>query len=116
MAYGYIADEDLPALYSGAAAFVFPSLYEGFGLPILEAMACGTPVIASDIEAFREIYGDAAMLVNPREPKEIAHAMQFIIEDKPIGENLRQRGLEKAAQLSWDESARRTQTVIESIP
>lgn len=116
MAYGYIPDEDLPALYSGAAAFVFPSLYEGFGLPILEAMACGTPVIASDIEAFREIYGDAAMLVNPREPKEIAHALQFIIEDKFIRENLRQRGLEKAAQLSWDESARRTQTVIESIP
>lgn len=111
----YIPDEDLPALYSGAAAFVYPSLYEGFGFPILEAMACETPVIASDIPAFREIYDDAAMLVNPQEPQEIADAMKIMIEDKSIKTRLRQRGLQKAAQLSWDESAQKTQAVIEGI-
>jgi glycosyltransferase involved in cell wall biosynthesis len=112
----YIPDEDLPALYSGAKAFVFPSLYEGFGLPIVEAMACGTPVIASDIPAFREIYDDAAMLVDPRKPQEIADAMKTMIEDQSLSENLRRCGFQKAAQLSWDESARKTQAIIESIP
>ncbi|HRQ24031.1 MAG TPA: glycosyltransferase family 1 protein [Anaerolineales bacterium] len=112
----YIPDEDLPAMYAGATAFVFPSLYEGFGLPILEAMACGTPVIASDIEVFREIYGDTIMFANPRKPQEIADAMKTMIEDQSLSENLRQRGFQKAAQLSWDESARKTQAVIESIP
>lgn len=110
-----IPDEDLPALYAGATAFVFPSLYEGFGLPVLESMACGTPVIASDIEAFREVYGNAAMLFNPHEPRQIADAMKTMIEEKSIGETLRQRGLEKAAHLSWDESARKTQAIIGGI-
>lgn len=111
----YIPDEDLPAMYAGATAFVFPSLYEGFGLPILEAMACGMPVIASDIPAFREIYGDAAMPVNPQEPMEIADAMRIIIEDRALANQFRQRGFQKAAQLSWDESARKTQAVIEGV-
>jgi glycosyltransferase involved in cell wall biosynthesis len=112
----YIPDEDLPALYSGAKAFVFPSLYEGFGLPILEAMACRTPVIASDIEVFREIYGDTIMFINPREPQEIADAMKTMIEDQSLSENLRRCGFQKAAQLSWDESTRKTQAIIKSIP
>lgn len=112
----YVSDEDLPAVYAGATAFVYPSLYEGFGLPILEAMACGTPVIASDSAVFREIYSDAAIPINPREPQELAHAMRNIIEDKSLAENLRQRGFEKAVQLSWDESARKTQSIIRNIP
>lgn len=78
-------------------------------------MACGTPVIASDIEAFREVYGNAAMLFNPHEPRQIADAMKTMIEEKSIGETLRQRGLEKAAHLSWDESARKTQAIIGGI-
>jgi glycosyltransferase involved in cell wall biosynthesis len=110
-----VPDEDLSALYSGATAFVFPSLYEGFGLPVLEAMACGTPVIASDMAVFREIFDDAAILVNPHEPKEIANAMQKIIDDKDLAANLRERGLQKAARFSWDESAQKTQSVIEGI-
>ncbi|MDP1603023.1 MAG: glycosyltransferase family 1 protein, partial [Legionella sp.] len=111
----YIPDDDLPALYSGAAAFVFPSLYEGFGLPILEALACGTPVIASDTLVFTEIFEDAVLPINPLDPKEIANAMQTVVEDKMLASDLRGRGLQKAAQFSWDKSAQSTRSIIESI-
>jgi glycosyltransferase involved in cell wall biosynthesis len=111
----YVPDEDLPALYSGAMAFVTPSRYEGFGLTVLEAMACGAPVIASNTTVFPEIFGDAALLVNPFEPRDIANAMKKIIEDKTMAAKLREQGLKKAAQFSWDESARKTQSIIEGI-
>ncbi len=108
----YISDEELPTLYSGAAAVIVPSFYEGFGLTVLEAMACGAPVIASNIPAFRELFEGASLLVNPHEPEEIANAMQKIIEDKSLAMKLREKGLAHASKFSWAESARKTQDVI----
>jgi glycosyltransferase involved in cell wall biosynthesis len=110
-----VSDEDLPSMYSGATAFVNPSHYEGFGLTLLEAMACGTPVIASNTTVFPEFFGDTALLVNPHKPKDIANAMQKIVEDKTLSTKLRELGLQKAAQFSWENSAKKTQSILESI-
>jgi glycosyltransferase involved in cell wall biosynthesis len=109
---GYIPDSDLPALYSGAGAVIISSLYEGFGLITLEAMACGTPVIASNTTSFPETTGDAALLVDPNKVEEIKNAMLQIIENPTLVNSLRERGLQRAAQFSWDESARKTQEII----
>ena len=95
---GHVPDEQLPALYAGAQAFVLPSLYEGFGLPCLEAMACGTPVVASDRGALPETCGDAALLVDPTDQAAIADAVEAAIGDA----QLRERGIHRAAQFSWD--------------
>lgn len=111
----YIPDEDLPALYSGAAAFVFPSLYEGFGLPVLEAMACGIPVITSNSSALPEIFSDAALLVDPANPEEIILAMQEMIENKSLAATLRERGLKKASSLSWEKSAAKIESIFKSM-
>ncbi len=111
----YISDEDLPALYSGATAFVAPSFYEGFGLTTLEAMACGTPVIASNTTSFPEVAGDAALFVNPNEIEETKNAMLQIIENPQLTNTLRERGLRQAARFTWDESARKTQALLESL-
>ena len=108
----YISDEDLPALYSGAAAFVMPSFYEGFGLTALEAMACGAPVIASDISAFRELFKDKVLFANPHKSNEFANAMQQVIEDKTLARVLCEQGLIHAAGFSWDESAQKTKEII----
>lgn len=111
----YISDEYLPALYSGATAFILPSLYEGFGLTALEAMACSTPVIASDIPAFREIFKDAALFVKPQDASEITNIMRNIIDDPSLANTARERGLQLAKTYSWDEAARKTQALLESI-
>ena len=113
--FGYVPDSDLPALYSGASAVVVPSLYEGFGLAALEAMACGAPVIASNTSAFTETVGDAGILVQPDNVEEIADAMHRITEDRALANTLRERGLKRAKQFSWDESARRIQSLVESL-
>ena len=110
-----VLDEDLPALYSGAAAFVYPSLYEGFGLPVLEAMACETPVITSNTTAFPEIFGDAALLIDPAKPEDITRAMQEIIENNSLANTLRERGMKKARELSWEKSTVKTETIFEGI-
>ena len=81
---GYVKDDDLPALYSGAELFVLPSLYEGFGLPVLEAMACGAPVVASNVSSLPEIAGDAGLLANPTDPADLARAMIRVLMD-PAG-------------------------------
>jgi glycosyltransferase involved in cell wall biosynthesis len=112
---GYISDIDLPALYAGATAIIVPSLYEGFGLTALEAMACGAPVITSNTTAFPETVGDAALFFNPQESNSLVDAMQEIIENKTLANSLHERGLQRAAQFTWDESAHKTQTIIESI-
>jgi glycosyltransferase involved in cell wall biosynthesis len=111
----YISDEDLPALYSGATAFVVPSFYEGFGLTALEAMACGAPVIASNTTALPEILGDAALLIDPKDPVEISNAMQKIIEDRIFANTLRERGLQLTKNFTWDQAARKIKSLLEGI-
>jgi glycosyltransferase involved in cell wall biosynthesis len=111
----YVPDEDLPALYSGAFATLVPSLYEGFGLTALEAMACGTPVIASNTTAFPEVIGDVALPVNPANAREIATAMQQISHDIEMAHTLSERGIEHTTQFTWDESACKIQSLLESL-
>lgn len=108
---GYVGDEDLPALYSGAVAFVFPSLYEGFGLPALEAMACGTPVITSNTTSLPEVTGDAALLVDPIDPDELCEAMSTMLSDQSLREELKAKGLMRAAEFSWKRCAEQTTQV-----
>jgi len=105
---GHVPDEQLPGLYAGAQCFVLPSLYEGFGLPCIEAMACGTPVVASNAGALPETCGDAALLVDPNDPSAIADAVQRAIGD----ERLRAAGLRRAAQFSWDRTAREIDALL----
>lgn len=99
--------EQLELLYNGAALFVFPSFYEGFGLPPLEAMACGVPVIASNATSIPEVVGDAAILVDPMDAVQMGDAMCRVIDDQHLAQSLRLRGIERAAQFSWTDTARR---------
>ena len=99
---GYVDDTQLPALYSGALAFVFPSLYEGFGIPVVEAMACGTAVISSTTTSLPEVCGDAALLVDPEQTDSIAAAMLRLVDDEAIRTTLRERGLARARNYTWD--------------
>lgn len=110
---GYVpSEEGLSLLYSGAEVFVFPSFYEGFGLPSLEAMACGAPVIASDIPVFREILGDAAFFVDPRDPEKIAEGMGCLLNNRALAEDLKKMGYERARIFSWERTARETLKVL----
>ncbi len=112
---GFIDDDDLPAVYSGAALFVFPSLHEGFGLPLLEAMACGVPVITSNVASMPEVAGDAAMLVDPRDAGGLASAIAQVLRDEALRERLRAAGLARAGQFSWETAARRTLDAYASL-
>ena len=96
-----------------AFAFVFPSLHESFGLPILEAMACGVPVITSNVTACPEIAGDAAILINPRSVEDISNAMIKIAENKNLRKQLIEKGLERASEFGWEESAKKHLEVFE---
>lgn len=102
---GYVADDELPVLYSLASCFAYPSLYEGFGLPPLEAMACGTPVIASDVASLPEVTAGAAVLVNPWDVSALTAAMEQVLHDQPLRERLIGAGLQRAAQMTWERSA-----------
>ena len=108
---GHVPDGDLPGLYAGALAFVLPSLYEGFGLTALEAMACGTPVVVSDRGALPETVGDAARLVDPTDPDAIADAVERAIGD----ELLAAAGPERAKQFSWERTAREVDALVERL-
>ncbi len=99
------SDEELAKLYRKAYLFVFPSLYEGFGFPPLEAMACGCPVAVSNVSSLPEVCGDAALYFNPREPEEVSQAMQRLIEDSRLREELIIKGIKRARSFSWDSSA-----------
>jgi len=112
---GFIDDEDLPAVYGGALCFVFPSLYEGFGLPILEAMGCGTPVITSNVAAIPEVAGDAALLIDPQDVEGIAAAMSVLVHNDTIRERLRQKGFIQAQQFSWATTAQKTLALYRSL-
>lgn len=112
---GFVAEEDLPALYNGADLFVFPSLCEGFGLPVLEAMACGTPVVTSNTSSLPEVAGDAALLVDPTDVAAITEAMERVLSDPVLAADLRARGLARASQFSWERTARETLAVYERV-
>ena len=111
---GKIPDEDLPKLYSGAALFAYPSLYEGFGFPLLEAMACGTPVISSDAPAMPEVAGGAAILVPAREPEAFAEALSRVLEDPTLRQGLIEKGLRRAADFRWSEAAQVVLQIFEN--
>ena len=112
---GYVAGDDMAALYSLADVFVYPSLYEGFGLPVLEAMACGTPVVTSNVASLPEVTGDAAILVAPEEVDGIRDALSRVLDDATLRADLSRRGLARAAQFSWDRCARQTLDVYRSV-
>ena len=112
---GFVDDEDLPALYSAAALFAFPSLYEGFGLPVLEAMACGTPVVTSNTSSLIEVGGDAALLVEPTRVDAIEDAMRRILEDADLRQQLVQRGFQQARRFTWDKAASQLKEIYEHI-
>lgn len=108
MRLGHVALEDLVALYSGATVFAYPSLAEGFGLPVVEAMACGAPVLTSNVSSLPEVAGDAARLVDPLETGGIRDALRDLLEDPEKRTDLRRRGFERAATFSWERTARST--------
>ena len=109
---GYVDDAELPALYSGAIAFIYPSLYEGFGFPPVEAMACGTPVVTSNVTSLPEAVGEAAVFVNPRDVESIAEGLRRILDDPELRETLRCRGLAQAGWFSWDRTVEATWRVL----
>lgn len=112
---GYVPKEDLVTLYNLADVFVYPSFYEGAGLPILEAFACGVPVVTSNCSCMPEIAGEAAVLVDPYEPKEIADGVLKALQDEGLRGRLRERGLLRAREFSWERTAREVLEVFEEV-
>ncbi|MCA1594639.1 MAG: glycosyltransferase family 4 protein, partial [Acidobacteria bacterium] len=105
---GYVSEGDLPALYTGALCFVYPSYFEGFGLPPLEAMQCGTPVITGNLTSLPEVVGDAGLLVDPHDTEALGRAIARLIDDQNLRAELRAKGLERARLFNWHETARQT--------
>ena len=101
----HLSDRDIVSLYNEADVLVYPSLYEGFGLPVLEAMACGCPVITSNVSSLPEVAGDAAILVDPQNPNAIARAIITVLKDDTLKRELSERGVEQAKKFSWEETA-----------
>jgi len=112
---GFVPEEDLVALYNLAQVFVYPSLYEGFGLPVLEAMACGTPVVASRRGSIPEVAGDAAFFVNPLDPQKICEGVAQFLTDEEQLRRFRKKGLERVNSFSWERAAQETLKVYESL-
>ena len=108
----YVPYHQLPTLINQAIALVFPSLWEGFGLPVLEAMACGTPVVTSNLSSLPEVVGDAALLVNPDNVREITAAMQTLTRDPKVRSHLTRLGIIRASQFSWEQTGRETVEVL----
>jgi glycosyltransferase involved in cell wall biosynthesis len=109
---GYVAEEHLPGLYGGAELFVYPSIYEGFGLTVLEAMACGVAVVCSNTTSLPEVAGDAALLVNPYEIDDIASGIRRLLADESLRGELRRRGLERATKFNWNHTAELTWNIL----
>lgn len=109
---GYVDDDLLPGLYTGAKAFLYPSLYEGFGFPVLEAMACGTAVLTSNVTSLPEVAGDAAVLVDPHSEEEIERGLVGLIQKEKKRMSLQEKGRERAASFRWEVSARKTETLL----
>ena len=113
--FGFVPDQTLAALYRLANVFVFPSLYEGFGLPPLEAMASGTPVVASNVSSLPEVLGDAALMIDPYDPHAIAHAMTRVLTEADLHADLRARGLARAREFSWERSIARVRQIYSEV-
>lgn len=112
---GFVEDDDLPALYSAATCFAYPSLYEGFGLPVLEAMACHTPVLTSNVSSMPEAAGDAAILIDPFDTQAISHQLERIINETQLRETLIQKGTEHVKSFSWQKSAQKLKNVYSEM-
>ncbi len=112
---GYVPDEDMPALYSAADLFVFPSLYEGFGIPVLEAQACGTPVLTSNSSALPEVGGEGAVFVDPYDTDDISGGMLRVLQSPGLAAHLTKKGLQNVWRFSWAASARRLDEMVESL-
>ncbi len=112
---GYVSDDKLKQLYRKAKLFLFPSLYEGFGLPPLEAMACGAPVVVSNIASLPEVCGDAAYYVNPYDVKDIAKGIEIVLKDEELQKELIHKGLERAKLFSWEKSAKKLVKIIKEV-
>ena len=112
---GYVPEKDLVSLYAGATAFVLPSLFEGFGMPVVEAMASGAPVLVADTSALPEVVGDAGVLFDPYDTDELAEALARVCADREFREQLRSRGRERAKRFTWEEAARTTLQVLEKV-
>lgn len=113
---GYVPDKDLQALYGAADLFVYPSSYEGFGLPVLEAMACGTPVVTSNTSSLPEVVGEAGLKVDPAKTGEIRAAVKRVYSNHDLQEELRSKGLERAEMNTWEQTARETINAYEKLP
>ena len=111
----YVKRENLPSLYSKAKLFIYPSLYEGFGLPVLEAMACGCPVITSNVSALNEIAGDAALFIDPNNHQSIAQGIKQVLENNNLRKEMTIKGLQQAKKFSWDRCAKETLKVYEEL-
>ncbi len=112
---GHVPDEHVPGLYTHASALIMPSLYEGFGFPVLESMASGTPVITSNTSSLPEVAGDAALLVPPHDELALADAIANVMECRTTAAELRRKGLQRARQFSWERTANETLEVYRSI-
>lgn len=115
LSLGFVEDEDLVSLYNAATVFVFPSLYEGFGLPVLEAMACGTPVVTSRAGSLEEVAGDGAYFVEPESVESISHGLERVWKSKEIQKELQEKGLKRAHEFSWHKTASETIKVYENV-
>lgn len=112
---GFAAESDLPALYTAAVCFAFPSLYEGFGLPVLEAMACGTPVLTSNVSSLPEVAGQAAIMVNPYDVEDVADGLEKLISDSNLRDRLVARGYLQAKKFSWHAAAAHLTQIYETL-
>lgn len=112
---GYLPDEDAPCLYNGASVFLFPSLYEGFGLPPLEAMGCGIPVISSNTSSLPEVVGDAGILLSPKDEKAWVAAIKHLLENPAALSAMAEKSIKQAGKFSWDKCARETLAVYKSL-
>jgi glycosyltransferase involved in cell wall biosynthesis len=112
---GYLPEDDVRSLYRAASVFVFPSLCEGFGLPLLEAMACGLPVAASGVSALPEVGGDAAVYFQPEDPEDMAAKIMLLLEDAGLRESLKAKGRERAKIFTWEKTAEETLNFYRAI-
>ncbi len=112
---GFVPDEDLPAVYSAATVFAFPSWYEGFGIPILEAMACGTPVVCSNTSSLPEVVGDAALMVAPDDVRALKEALGRVLSDPELRGRFTAHGIVRAAPFTWQRTAEQTAAVYRAV-